>query len=89
MNSDFEEKDVKRVSEFLQNYMKKHNIDTMVPDECADLLAKNNILPNNVGPKLGFNFRQMLRDGRDGLIPLVSGARQKAPHKRWYIDRID
>jgi hypothetical protein len=89
MKSDFDVNDVKRVSEFLQNYMKKNNIDAMVPDKCADLLAKNKILPNNVGPKPGFNFRQMLRDGYKGLIPLVEGARQKAPHYRWYIDRIN
>ena len=45
----------------------------MTADECAQLLADNNILLNNVGPKPGFNFRQMLRDGSDELIPLVKG----------------
>ena len=29
-----------------------------------------------IAPKSGFNFRQMLRDGRDDLINLVDGAFQ-------------
>ena len=83
--SDFNNNQVAQVSSFLQNYMHKHNIASMSADECADLLAENNILPNNVGPKSGFNFRQMLRDGRDKLIDLVEGAYQARPKTKWTI----
>lgn len=83
--TDFNNNQVKQVSNFLQDYMKKNNIASMTADECANLLAKNNILPNNIGPKTGFNFRQMLRDGRDELIDLVAGAHQERPKTRWTI----
>jgi hypothetical protein len=89
MPTDFTESQVAVVSGFLQRHMKANRIASMVPDDCAELLAKHGMLPNDVGPKKGFNFRQMLRDGRDGLIPLVTGARQSAPHRRWHIERID
>ena len=87
--SDFNILKVKEVSSFLQNYMKSNNISHLSADECADLLAKEGILPNDVGPKPGFNFRQMLRDGRDGYIDLVEGAYQERPNTRWYIFRKD
>ena len=77
------------VSEFLQNYMISNNVNVMTADECAELLANNNILSNNIGPKSGFNFRQMLRDGRDGYIELVKGVSQRKPNARWYINRIN
>ena len=80
---------IREVSNFLQQHMKTNNIISMTADECAELLAKNSILSNDVGPKPGFNFRQMLRDGRDGKIPLVDGAYQATPKKRWTILRID
>lgn len=83
--SDFNNDQVHEVSEFLQNFMKKNNINSLTADQCADLLAENNILPNNIGPKLGFNFRQMLRDGRDKFIDLVEGAYQARPNTRWTI----
>ncbi len=83
--SDFNNNQVAQVSSFLQNYMHKNNIASMSADECADLLAKNKILPNNIGPKPGFNFRQMLRDGRDKLIDLVEGAYQARPKTKWTI----
>lgn len=89
MSTEFNEKQVAEVGAFLQQHMKANGIKSMVPDECADLLNRSGILPNDVGPKPGFNFRQMLRDGRDGFIPLVKGARQAAPHRRWHIDRIE
>jgi len=89
MSSEFSEAQVALVSAFLQRHMKANGIKSMVPDECAELLARHRMLPNTVGPKPGFNFRQMLRDGRDGLIPRVKGARQAAPHKRWHIDRVE
>lgn len=85
--SEFSNSLVLKVSEFLQNYMKINKISHLTADECANLLAKNNILPNDVPPKPGFNFRQMLRDGRDGLIDLVDGAYQKRPNTRWFIYR--
>ena len=81
----FNNNQVMQVSKFLQDYMHRNNIVSMTADECADLLAKNNILPNNIGPKTGFNFRQMLRDGRDKLIDLVEGAYQERPKKKWTI----
>ena len=86
--SDFTATQVERVSKFLQDYMRHNNISVMYPDECATLLAQNNILPNDVGPKPGFNFRQMLRDGRDGEIPLVEGAYQERPNTKWHINRV-
>jgi hypothetical protein len=90
-NSEFEysEEKVNEVSDFLQSYMKRNNIRTMTPDECADILASNEILPNDLGPKPGFNFRQMLRDGRDGNISLVKGAYQERPKTRWVIKFIE
>lgn len=83
--SKFNNNQVAQVSSFLQNYMHEHNIAFMSADECADLLAKNNILPNNIRPKSGFNFRQMLRDGRNQLIDLVEYAYQKRPNTEWTI----
>jgi hypothetical protein len=83
--TDFNNNQVMIVSKFLQNYMRQNNIDSMSADACADLLAKNNILPNNIGPKPGFNFRQMLRDGRDKSIDLVDGAYQARPKTKWTI----
>lgn len=86
--SDFTNNQVKQVSEFLQNYMRKNNINSMTADQCADLLDQNNILHIiKSKPKTGFHFRQMLRDGRDGLIDLVEGAYQKRPNTRWIIYR--
>jgi hypothetical protein len=69
--------------------MNSNNISFLTADECSELLAKEGLLPNNVGPKPGFNFRQMLRDGRDGLIDLVQGASQERPNTRWFIYRND
>jgi len=86
-DSNFTNHQVKQVSDFLQNYMQHNNIISMSADECAGLLARNNILSNDVGPKPGFNFRQMLRDGRDQLIDLVKGAYQERPKTRWTIFR--
>ena len=88
-HSDFNNLKVTEVSSFLQNYMKANAISQLSADECAELLAKAGILPNDVGPKPGFNFRQMLRDGRDGCIDLVEGAYQERPNSRWHILRKD
>ena len=85
MTSEFSNDQVRKVSVFLQEFMNKNGISSMTANECADLLAENNILPNNVGPKPGFNFRQMLRDGRDGYINLVEGAYQERPNTKWII----
>jgi len=65
--------------------MHNNNIAKMTADECAYLLANNNILPNSVGSKPGFNFRQMLSDGRDNLIDLVEGAHQERSSTKWTI----
>lgn len=79
MKSAFENSDVKFVSDYLQYYMYKNSIDEMTADECADLLAQSKVLSNRIGSKQGFNFRQMLRDGRDSRIDLVVGAQQNYP----------
>jgi len=85
--TEFNNVQVAKVSSFLQNYMHENNLNSMTADEAANLLAKEGILPNNIGPKLGFNFRQMLRDGRDQLINQVEGSYQKRPKTRWTIFR--
>lgn len=82
---EFDNSQVKKVSDFLQKYMNENHINFLTADESAEVLAKNHILPNTVGPKPGFNFRQMLRDGRDGLINLVEGAQQERPKTKWLI----
>lgn len=81
----FSIKQVELISNFLQNYMKVNCIKSLSADEAAQLLADNDILPNDVGPKPAFNFRQMLRDGRDKKIPLVKGAFQTRPNTKWII----
>ncbi len=80
---------VGEVSDFLQVFMVKNNIKSMTADDCAELLAGNNILSNKVGPKPGFNFRQMLRDGRDGKINLVAGAYQARPRAKWILNKLN
>lgn len=84
--SEFSNSKVSEVSQYLQNYMKSNNISQLSADECADLLANERILLKTP-PKPGFNFRQILRDGRDGLIDLVEGAYQERPNTRWYISK--
>lgn len=85
--SGFDNFQVRQVSDFLQKYMKENHINSLTADECATLLAENNILSNEIGPKPGFNFRQMLRDGRDDLINLVDGAFQVRPNTKWLINK--
>ncbi len=68
MKSEFTNDEVKKVSIFLQTYLRDNNLKFLTADESATLLAENEILTNQIGPKPGFNFRQMLRDGRDKLI---------------------
>jgi hypothetical protein len=68
--------------------MREHNLAEMTADECAQLLADQKILPNDLGPKPGFNFREMLRQGRDGLIPKIRGVHQERPRTRWKIRRV-
>ena len=82
-------KKVEEVSNFLQNYMKVNGIKSLSADKAAQLLADNNILPNDVGPKPAFNFRQMLRDGRDKKIPLVKEAYQERPNTKWIIYLVE
>jgi hypothetical protein len=87
--SNFDNFIVRQVSDFLQKYMNENHVDTLTADECASLLAENNVLSNKIPPKPGFNFRQMLRDGRDELINLVDGAYQERPNTKWFINRKD
>jgi len=81
--------EIDKVSQFLQNYMNQSAICNLTADQAADLLAKNSILRNDIGPKPGFNFREMLRQGRNGKIEKVKGAYQLRPGARWRIDLID
>ena len=84
----FTESSVTKVSDFLQAYMISKSIKWLTADQCAELLAENKILSNKIGPKPGFHFRQMLRDGRNGLIPRIEGAYQDKPGSVWRIYRI-
>lgn len=85
MKSEFTNHDVEKVSIFLQTYLRNNKLEYLTADQSATLLAENGILSNKIGPKPGFNFRQMLRDGRDKLINMVSGAYQERPNTKWYI----
>jgi hypothetical protein len=88
LKTDFNNSLVEKVSFYLQKYMKDNCIKSLSADECATLLANNNILTNTIKPKPGFNFRQMLRDGRDGKIDLVKGAFQERPKTKWLIKKV-
>jgi hypothetical protein len=87
-SSEFTPSQVKKVSEFIQNYLKANNLNDITADDAADLLARHRILSNQIGPKPGFNFRQMLRDGREGLIDKVEGVFQERPRTKWYIKKV-
>jgi hypothetical protein len=89
MKSNFDNADVKIVSDYLQYYMTKNEIQNLTADECAELLSDSKLISNKVGPKPGFNFRQMLRDGRDGKIDLVIGAEQEKTNSRWKISKMN
>lgn len=82
-NTNFTNKQVTEVSDFLQTYMLENNIDQMTADECAHVLFSAGIL-EQIPPKPGFNFRQMLRDGRDGKINMMEGVTQ-LENNRWII----
>ncbi len=86
--SEFTNNQVKDVSDFIQNYLKNNNLNSITPDEAAQLLADHNILSNQMGPRPGFNFRQMLRDGRDGLIDTIDGVYQARPRTKWTIKSV-
>lgn len=85
-DTNFTNKQVIEVSDFLQTYMLENDIDEMTADECADILSSAGIL-EQIPPKLGFNFRQMLRDGRDGKINMIEGASQLA-NSHWIIKPV-
>lgn len=87
-HSDFNNELVAEISDFLQNYMDENNLDSLTADECAGILAENDILSNDEGPKPGFNFRQMLRDGRDKKINKIEGVYQERPRTAWQIKRV-
>lgn len=65
MPSKFNSLLVQKISKHLQDYMKSNNLDFLTADESASLLAKSALLTNTIGPKPGFLFRQLFRDGRD------------------------
>lgn len=70
----FTQKQVDDVSDFLQTYLQKNNLEFITPNIACELLDKIGILSNKLKPQPAFNFRQMLRDGRDNKIKLVTGA---------------
>lgn len=86
MKYQYTNQEVKEVSEYLQKHMTKNFILSLTADQCAELLTNANILPNTIGPKPGFNFREMLRQGRDGKINFVLGAKQEKPNARWSVE---
>ncbi|UII21661.1 hypothetical protein [Fulvivirga ligni] len=59
----------------------------MSADECADLLHERFLLIKTP-PKGGFNFREMLRQGRDKKILFMKGAFQERPRTRWVIRNL-
>ena len=85
MKIEFNNLQVAKVSKFLQSYMEDKKITMLTADECAEILNTNNLLSNKIGPKPGFHFREMLRQGRDNKINLVTGASQLKPNARWSI----
>ena len=89
--STFIELYVKAVSKSLQNHMNMENIPDMTADACAIVLDSYGILKIGLAGPPGspaFMFRQLLRDGRDGLIPLVTGAEQANKRGEWIIKRV-
>ena len=86
---EYTQEEINKVSQFLQHHMAKSAICSLTADQAADLLAKNSILRNDIGPKPGFNFREMLRQGREGKIKKVKGAHQLRPGTRWKINLTD
>ena len=85
MTSTFNNLLVSKVSQFLQNYMRENKLQFLTADQSAEILFKNGLLTNKIGPRPGFLFRQMLRDGRDGHIKLITGAYQLRPNTKWLI----
>lgn len=81
--------EVKSVSYYLQYYMHKYNMRHLTADQAATILNHIDVLSNNKGPKPGFNFREMLRQGKKDIINMVTGAWQKKKNSTWYIFRVD
>jgi hypothetical protein len=82
---------VKAVSKCLQNHMNMENIPDMTADACAIVLDSYGILKIGLAGPPGapaFMFRQLLRDGRDGLIPLVTGGEQATKRGEWIIRKV-
>lgn len=86
--SKFTNYQVKNIGDTLQTYMQKENIPEMSANMCAELLDKLSILPKGK-KRIGSNFRQMLRDGRDGLIQKMIGVEQEKPRTKWLIKKVD
>jgi hypothetical protein len=85
---EFSAEQVDFASSLIQGHMARHDLLEMSADQCADLLDRSGVLPAIGHPKRGFRFRQMLRDGRDGKIPLVDGAIQSRPRTVWTVRRV-
>lgn len=81
------EPDIDSINKVLQNYMIENNLKSMLADECAEVLVKNNILSPSKKP--GKRFREILRRGREGEIKMVNGAEQERPNTRWVINRVE
>lgn len=79
---------VQLVSDFLQKYMAKNVVSELSADQCATQLDKVGVLSSEGHPKPGFNFRQLLLDGRDKKVEMVKGASQNEKSKRWKIEKV-
>lgn len=64
--------------------MESQNLVEMSADKCAELLDDLGELPRGK-TRIGSTFRQMLRDGRDGLISKMVGIEQEKPKTKWHI----
>jgi len=86
---EYTQREIDTVSKFLQNHMLESGVKYLTADQAAELLAKNSILRNDKGPKPGFNFREMLRQGHDGKVARMKGVYQLRPGSRWKIILVD
>lgn len=86
---EYSNEQVQEVSSYLQYYMHQHKLKYLTADRAATILNHIDVLSNEKGPKPGFNFREMLRQGKKDVINMVTGAWQKKKGSTWYVFRVD
>lgn len=86
---EYSNEQVEEVSYYLQYYMYQHNVKYLTADQAATILNHIDVLSNDKGPKPGFNFREMLRQGKKEIINMVTGAWQKKKNSTWYVFKVD